>query len=146
MYRERVLGETNKHPPRYARVVRLVSLRRLSNFFDSLKRAFCLRGSVLAVGRHKQAGDGAQGRDTHQRVDDAAEHTGGTAEQPGHQVEAEQAHKAPVQTAHDQQQNADLIKNRHVFSSFSGLSLPRFWGRYTNRAGRSLPSNIVQKL
>ena len=34
----RPLGETNKHPPRIARVVRLVSLRRLSNFFDSLKR------------------------------------------------------------------------------------------------------------
>lgn len=36
--RKRVLGETKKHPPRIARVVRLVSLRRLSNFFDSLKR------------------------------------------------------------------------------------------------------------
>ena len=35
--RKRVLGETKKHPPRIARVVRLVSLRRLSNFFDSLK-------------------------------------------------------------------------------------------------------------
>ena len=34
--RKRVLGETKKHPPRIARVVRLVSLRRLSNFFDSL--------------------------------------------------------------------------------------------------------------
>ena len=33
------LGETKKHPPRMARVVRLVSLRRLSNFFDSLKPA-----------------------------------------------------------------------------------------------------------
>ena len=28
--RKRVLGETKKHPPRIARVVRLVSLRRLS--------------------------------------------------------------------------------------------------------------------
>ena len=36
--RKRVLGETKKHPPRIARVVRLVSLRRLSNFFDSLGR------------------------------------------------------------------------------------------------------------
>ena len=35
--RKRVLGETKKHPPRIARVVRLVSLRRLSNFFDSLR-------------------------------------------------------------------------------------------------------------
>ena len=34
--RKRVLGETKKHPPRIARVVRLVSLRKLSNFFDSL--------------------------------------------------------------------------------------------------------------
>ena len=32
------MGETKKHPPRIARVVRLVSFRRLSNFFDSLKR------------------------------------------------------------------------------------------------------------
>lgn len=35
--RKRVLGETKKHPPRIARVVRLVSLRRLSNFFDRLR-------------------------------------------------------------------------------------------------------------
>ena len=35
--RKGALGETNKHPPRIARVVRLVSLRRLSNFFDSLR-------------------------------------------------------------------------------------------------------------
>ena len=44
--RKRVLGETKKHPPRIARVVRLVSLLRLSNFFDSLKNAeahgFCI--------------------------------------------------------------------------------------------------------
>ena len=44
--RKRVLGETKKHSPRIARVVRLVSLRRLSNFFDSLKNAeahgFCI--------------------------------------------------------------------------------------------------------
>ena len=31
----KAMGETNKHPPRFARVVRLVSLRRLSNPFDS---------------------------------------------------------------------------------------------------------------
>ena len=41
--RKRVLGDTKKHPPRIARVVRLVSLRRLSNFFDSLKRAQILK-------------------------------------------------------------------------------------------------------
>ena len=41
--RKRVLGETNKHPPRFASVVRLVSLRRLSNFFDSLKGAVAKR-------------------------------------------------------------------------------------------------------
>ena len=33
------MGETNKHPLRYAQAVRLVSLRRLSNFFDSLTAA-----------------------------------------------------------------------------------------------------------
>ena len=38
------LGETKKHPPRMARVVRLVSLRRLSNFFDSLKARFLCCG------------------------------------------------------------------------------------------------------
>jgi len=37
--RKRVLGETNKHPPHNVRVVRLVSLRRLSNKFDSRKQA-----------------------------------------------------------------------------------------------------------
>lgn len=42
--RKRVLGETKKHPPRIARVVRLVSLRRLSNFFDSLS-AFQVEGA-----------------------------------------------------------------------------------------------------
>ena len=42
--RKRVLGETKKHPPRIARVVRLVSLRRLSNFFDSLSPPRSPRG------------------------------------------------------------------------------------------------------
>ena len=36
--RKRVLGETNKNPLRFAQVVRLVSLRRLSNLFDSRNR------------------------------------------------------------------------------------------------------------
>ena len=35
----KAMGETNKHPPRFARVVRLVSLRRMSNAFDILRRA-----------------------------------------------------------------------------------------------------------
>ena len=33
----KAMGETNKHPPHFVRVVRLVSLRRLSNDFDSLR-------------------------------------------------------------------------------------------------------------
>ena len=39
----KAMGETNKHPPHFVRVVRLVSLRGLSNDFDSLRtRPFCL--------------------------------------------------------------------------------------------------------
>lgn len=44
--RKRVLGETKKHPPRIARVVRLVSLRRLSNFFDSLRERYTIYRSL----------------------------------------------------------------------------------------------------
>ena len=51
--RKRVLGETKKHPPRIARVVRLVSLRRLSNFFDSLRHR--KRDASLHVGKMQVA-------------------------------------------------------------------------------------------
>ena len=50
--RKRVLGETNKHPPRIARVVRLVSLRRLSNFFDSLRARHSAAPSYFFLSRH----------------------------------------------------------------------------------------------
>ena len=54
--RKRVLGETKKHPPRIARVVRLVSLRRLSNFFDSLK--IRRKANLSAVGGEDCQGGG----------------------------------------------------------------------------------------
>ena len=83
---------------------------------------------VLVVLRPPQQRDTPEGRQAHQRVDDTAEHTAGAAEQGGHDVKAEDADAAPVETTDDGQRQGDLLHD-HSYASFSwmwgsGFSLP----------------------
>ena len=78
-----------------------------------MKKYSGLGALAAAVAQAQQTGDGAQRSQAHQREDDAADGAGGTAEQPAHQVEAEQADEAPVQAAHDEQSNANFVKHPH---------------------------------
>lgn len=61
----------------------------------------------------EQPRDAAQGRQTYQREHDTGPDGGAAAQQPAHKVELEQAHKAPVDAAHDHQDQADFIKGLH---------------------------------
>lgn len=71
-----------------------------------------VRGSVFLV-RHipEQQRDAPHGGQAHDGIDDPADHAGRSAAGEGHQVELEQPHAAPVQTADDQQGQGDFINN-----------------------------------
>lgn len=72
---------------------------------------------LVAVGNcisAKQERDAPKAGQTDNGVYQAAEQGAGTSKQPGHQVESENSHKAPVQTANNRHNERDGIHSRNL--------------------------------
>ena len=78
--------------------------------------AHAIFSSVCRLRPHRilvpeEQGDAPQSSQTHQCVDDPADHTGGAAAEKGHQVELEEPDQPPVDPADDGQDQRDFIND-----------------------------------
>ena len=86
----------------------------------SLQHSALLLGDCVLPEQKRCAPDTGDGN---QCVDDPAEQGRLAAEEPGHQVELEQRHQAPVQAADDGEDQCDHIHEKYLLLDF-GNSMP----------------------
>ena len=93
--------------------------RKKQSPLSTLNAPLLLRNCVLPEQKRcaPDTGDG------NQCVDDPAEQGRLAAEEPGHQVELEQRHQAPVQAADDGEDQCDHIHEKYLLLDF-GNSMP----------------------